>query len=109
MTHLQLSLRSDTQDQCWRCPEGPVQRQNGGIFVPATTWVRISQPLGSCSNLHAKLHAQNLYSLQPLMQSPPVKRRSAITKFCTLSTLDALRTVWACHNAAHSPLMYGHL
>ncbi|KAJ4450335.1 hypothetical protein ANN_01755 [Periplaneta americana] len=35
-----------------------------------TTWARISQPLGSCSNHHAKLHVQNLYSLQPLRQSP---------------------------------------
>ena len=39
--------------------------------------------------------------------SRTVKRRSAITKFCTLSA--ALRKVWGCHNAVHSPLMCGHL
>ncbi|GFS93290.1 hypothetical protein TNCV_2697531 [Trichonephila clavipes] len=102
MTHLQLSRCSETQDQCWQRPEGPVQRQNGGLFVPGTTtWVRITQPLGSCSNLHTKLHVQNLYSLQPLLQSPALCRTTIyhiqishpLNISCTPSSLEPAKTL----------------
>ncbi|GFS93139.1 hypothetical protein NPIL_489241 [Nephila pilipes] len=109
MTHLQLSRCSETQDQCWRCPEGPVHRQNGGLFVQATTtWVRISQPLGSCSNFEG---AESLITPTSSTISCTVKRRSTITKFRTLSTLAAPREVWGLpqHSPSPSPLMCSHL